>query len=104
MKLAKKKVFVETSQESFNALPYLDSPPCQIGPWGLRHKTPVDVTSFLFSNGSFRARKGHAPAPRNQTVKALSSRTVVSLADEVRTSENVPVVVEGAMKDVQGVR
>ncbi|CAN0029981.1 unnamed protein product, partial [Ectocarpus sp. 4 AP-2014] len=49
---------------------------------------PSDRKSIvLFGNGSFRAKKGHASAPRKKLVRAICSRVNVGMLDEFRTSK-----------------
>ncbi|AAK14592.1 EsV-1-178 [Ectocarpus siliculosus virus 1] len=56
----------------------------------------------LFGNGSFRAKKGHASAPRKKLVRAICSRVNVGMLDEFRTSKMCPGGCGGEMTDVQG--
>jgi hypothetical protein len=56
----------------------------------------------LFGNGSFRAMKGHASAPRKKLVRAICSRVNVGMLDEFRTSKMCPGGCGGEMTDVQG--
>jgi len=56
----------------------------------------------LFGNGSFKAKKGHASAPRKKIVRALSSRVNIGILDEFRTSKRCPGGCGGDMKDVLG--
>ncbi|CAN0031019.1 unnamed protein product [Ectocarpus sp. 13 AM-2016] len=56
----------------------------------------------LFGNGSFRAMKGHASAPRKKLVRAICSRVNAGMLDEFRTSKMCPGGCGGEMTDVQG--
>ena len=56
----------------------------------------------LFGNGSFQAQRGHASAPRKSIVRALSSRCIVSIMDEFRTSKKCPGGCYNDMVDVDG--
>lgn len=68
-------------------------------------KGPSDrKNNVLFGNGSFRAMKGHASAPRKKFVRAICSRVNVGMLDEFRTSKMCPGGCGGDMTDVQGGR
>lgn len=65
--------------------------------------SPLDRKNIvLFGNGSFRAMKGHASAPRKKLVRAICSRVNVGMLDEFRTSKMCPGGCGGDMTDVQG--
>lgn len=70
----------------------------------------VDKLAFKISagpsdrkmNGSFRAMKGHASAPRKKLVRAICSRVNIGMLDEFRTSKRCPGGCDGDMVDVTG--
>lgn len=64
------------------------------------HRKNID----LFGNSSSGAKTGDASAPRKKIVRAISSRVVIGILDEFRTSKRCPRVCGGDVVDVSGAK